>query len=241
MFITWQPIFDHAGDFLHGTLLTIEVSVVAFVLAFLLGLLGAAGRRSRNRLPRAAAGAFVEVIRNTPVLLQVFVAYFALPGLGLPLSRFEAGVAALAVNAGAYLTEILRSGIEAVPRGQREAGQVLALSRWANFRHVVMPQALRNVYPAVVNQFVQVILGTSLLSAIALPELTGTAQTVNSETLQTMQVFTVALVIYLVLTYLVSLAAALLARVLFRPPLRTSIRPRLRLRPGRAAGEGSLA
>ncbi len=237
---SWQSIFDHSDLLLQGTLLTIEVSVVAFLLAFLIGLVGAAGRRSKYWLPRAAAGVFVEVIRNTPVLLQVFVAYFALPSLGLPLTRFEAGVAALAINVGAYLTEILRSGIEAVPRGQREAGQVLALSRWVSFRHVVMPQALRNVYPAVVNQFVQIILGTSLLSAIALPELTGTAQTINSETLLTMQVFTVALVIYLVLTNVVSFGAAALGRVLFRPPLRTSVRPRLRLRPAGTSREGTL-
>jgi polar amino acid transport system permease protein len=104
-----------------------------------------------------------------------------------------------------------------------------------------MPQALRNVYPAVVNQFVQVILGTSLLSAIALPELTGTAQSINSQTLLTMEVFTVALVIYLMLTNVVSFAAALLARVMFRPPLRTSVRPRLRLRAGGISGEGTLA
>jgi len=238
---TWQSILGHSHEFLQGTVLTIEVSVVAFALAFLLGLVGAVGRRSTRWLPRAAAGVFVEIIRNTPVLLQVFVAYFALPSLGLPLSRFEAGVAALAVNAGAYLTEILRAGMDAVPRGQREAAQVLALGRWASFRHVVMPQALRNVYPAVVNQFVQVILGTSLLSAIALPELTGTAETINSQTLLTMEVFTVALVIYLVLTNVVSLAASLLARVMFRPPLRTSVRPRLRLRPVGSSGEEAVA
>lgn len=240
MLTDWQPMLDHAGDFVRGTLLTAEVSVLAFVLAFALALLGAAGRRSPRRLPRVLAGTFVEVIRNTPVLLQVFVAYFALPSVGIPLSRFQAGVAALAVNAGAYLTEVLRSGIEAVPKGQREAAGVLALSEWASFRYVVMPQALRNVYPAVVNQFVQVILGTSLLSAIALPELTGTAQTVNSETLLTMQVFAVALVIYLALTNVVSLGAGLLGRVLFRPPLRTSVRPRLRLRP-RNPREGAVA
>jgi polar amino acid transport system permease protein len=237
---TWQSVLGHSDQFLQGTLLTIEVSLVAFVLAFVIGLIGAAGRRSARWFPRAAAGVFVEVIRNTPVLLQVFVAYFALPSLGLPLSRFEAGVAALAINVGAYLTEILRAGIEAVPRGQREAGQVLALSRWTSFRHVVMPQALRNVYPAVVNQFVQVILGTSLLSAIALPELTGTAETINSQTLLTMEVFTVALVIYLVLTNVVSLLAGLLGRVMFRPPLRTSVRPRLRLRPVGSSSEGTL-
>jgi len=234
---SWQPIINHGGDFAHGTLVTIEVSLIAFAVAFALALVAASGRTARARLPRLVTAVFVEVVRNTPVLLQVFVAYFALPSLGLPLSRFQAGVAALALNAGAYLTEILRAGLEAVPRGQREAAKVLALSQWSTFLHVVLPQAVRNVYPAVVNQFVQVILGTSLLSAIALPELTGTAQTVNSETLQTMQVFAVALVIYLLLTNLVSLAAAALARVIFHPPLRTSVRPRVRLRPSSTARE----
>jgi polar amino acid transport system permease protein len=238
---SWQSVLGHAGEYWQGTLTTIEVSCLSFVLAFVIGVLGASGRRSRLWLPRAVAGVFVEVIRNTPVLLQVFVAYFALPSLGLPLSRFEAGVAALAINVGAYLTEILRAGIEAVPKGQGEAAHVLALSRWTTFRHVVLPQALRNVYPAVVNQFVQIILGTSLLSAIALPELTGTAQSVNSETLLTTESFTVALVIYLVLTNLVSFGASLLGRVLFRPPLRTSSSRRVRLRPRLVTGEGSPA
>lgn len=237
MFSSWQPIVDHGADFAKGTLVTIEVSVLAFVVAFALALVAASGRTSRARLARLVTAVFVEVVRNTPVLLQVFVAYFALPSLGLPLSRFQAGVAALALNAGAYLTEILRAGFEAVPRGQREAAQVLALGRWPTFRYVVLPQAVRNVYPAVVNQFVQVILATSLLSAIALPELTGAAQTVNSETLQTMQVFAVALVIYLVLTNLVSLAASAVGRVAFHPPLRTSVRPKVRLRPAGPARE----
>jgi polar amino acid transport system permease protein len=238
---SWQVVFNHTDEYWQGTLMTIEVSCLAFVLAFLIGVLGASGRRSRHRLPRAVAGVFVEVIRNTPVLLQVFVAYFALPSIGLPLSRFEAGVAALAINVGAYLTEILRAGIDAVPKGQGEAAHVLALSRWTTFRHVVLPQALRNVYPAVVNQFVQIILGTSLLSAIALPELTGTAQSVNSETLLTMESFTVAMVIYLVLTNLVSFGASLLGRVIFRPPLRTPVSRRVRLRPRLMTGEGSPA
>ena len=225
----WKLILSNWDALLHGALLTVEVSVLSFVLAFLLGVVVAEGRRSRLRSLRGAATTFVEVTRNTPVLLQIFVAYFALPSIGLPLSSFQAGIIALSVNAAAYLAEILRAGIDAVPRGQGEAASVLGLSRWPTFRDVVMPQALRNVYPAVVNQFVQLILGTSLLSSIALPELTGTAMTINSETLLTMQVFAVALLIYLVLTNLVSFAASGLARVIFHPPLQVTPRPRRRL------------
>lgn len=222
-------ILSHSDELWRGTLLTVEVSVVAFVLAFLLAVIVAEARRSQMAAIRIIATVYVEAIRNTPVLLQVFVAYFALPSVGLPLSSFQAGVLALAVNAAAYMAEILRAGMAAVPRGQLEAARVLALDRWQTFRHVVMPQALRNVYPAVVNQFVQLILGTSLLSSISLPELTGTAMSINSETLLTMQVFATALVIYLILTNLVSLGASGLARVMFHPPLQITPRPRRRL------------
>ncbi len=232
---TWNLIQTHGGEYAKAALLAVEVSVLAFILAFLLGLAGAAGRRSRLLPIRIVATTYVEVIRNTPVLLQVFVAYFALPSAGLPLSPFQAGVAALGVNVGAYLTEILRAGVEAVPRTQREAAQVLALSRVQTFRFVILPQALRNVYPAVVNQFIQILLGTSLLSAISLPELTGTAQSLNSQTLLTTQTFAVSLVIYLLLTNVVAVLASWYARVAFRPPLKTTIRPGRALRRREAA------
>lgn len=224
--MTAQLLADHGGDYARAALLALEVTVLAFALAFVLGLAGASARRSRLRPVRLVASVYVEVIRNTPVLLQVFVAYFALPSAGLPLSRFQAGVVALGINVGAYLTEILRAGVESVPRAQREAAQVLALNRVQTFRHVVLPQALRNVYPAVVNQFIQILLGTSLLSAISLPELTGTAESLNSQTLLTTQVFTISLVIYLLLTNAVAALASGFARVAFRPPLRTRVRPR---------------
>jgi polar amino acid transport system permease protein len=207
-------------------LLTLELSLAAFVLAFALGLLGAGARRSRHAVLRVPAAVYVEVTRNTPVLLQMFVAYFALPSSGLRLTPVQAGVLALGINVGAYLTEIFRAGIQAVSPGQREAARVLALGRVSTFAHVVLPQALRNVYPAVVNQLVQIILGSSLLSAISVPELTGTAMVINSRTLLTVQVFGIAAVLYLVLTNGVALLAALVGRVAFKPPLRAVARPR---------------
>jgi len=206
--------------------LSLRLSLAAFVVACVLGLLGALARRSRHAFLRAPAAVYVEVFRNTPVLLQMFVAYFALPSAGLRLSPVEAGVLALGVNVGAYLTEIFRAGIQAVPAGQREAARVLALSPVQNFVYVVLPQALRNVYPAVVNQLVQIILGSSLLSAISVPELTGTAMVINSRTLLTVQIFTIAAVLYLVLTNLVALVAALIGRLVFKPSLNMPVRTR---------------
>jgi polar amino acid transport system permease protein len=226
MLTDWTYALRDWSTYVDAAWLTLRLSVAAFALACALGLLGALARRSHHAVLRAPAAVYVEVIRNTPVLLQMFVAYFVLPSAGLRLTPVQAGVLALGVNVGAYLTEIFRAGIQAVPRGQREAARVLALTPSRTFVHVVLPQALLNVYPAVVNQLVQIILGSSLLSAISVPELTGTAMVVNSRTLLTVQVFGIAAVLYLILTNLVALAAGLVGRVAFKPPLRPAVRPR---------------
>jgi polar amino acid transport system permease protein len=215
----WVDALSNLGSYLRAAGLTLEISVLAFALANVLGLIAAAGRLSRLRVVRTVTGVYVEVFRNTPVLLQVFVAYFALPSAGLRMSAFTAGVVALGVNVGAYLTEVFRAGIRSVPPGQREAAQVLALGQIQVFWHVVLPQAFRNVYPAWVNQFIQVLLGSSLLSAISVPELTGTASVINSNTLLSVQVFTIALVIYLILSNGISLLATLAGARVFRPAL----------------------
>lgn len=218
----WGVVLSYTDQFLAGLLITVEVSVLAFVISLVIGILGAAARRSRSRLLRVVVGIYVEVFRNTPLLLQVFVAYFALPEMGLPLTNFQAGVVALAANAGAYLIEIIRGGLAAVPRGQLDAAHMLSLTTADTFRRIVLPQAIRKVYPPIVNQFVQIVLGSSLLSAIALPELTGVAQTVNSETLLTLQSFGFALVLYLIVSNIISVGSNLLGAVIFHPPLEAS-------------------
>jgi polar amino acid transport system permease protein len=227
MFADWNYALQDWPTYVSAAWLTLRLSLAAFALAFALGLLGALARRSRYAVLRAPAAVYVEAIRNTPVLLQMFVAYFALPSAGLRLSPVQAGVLALGVNVGAYLTEIFRAGIQAVPAGQREAARVLAISPFRTFAHVVLPQALRNVYPAVVNQLVQIILGSSLLSAISVPELTGTSMVINARSLLTVQVFGIAAILYLLLTNLVALLAGIVGRLAFKPPLRAPVRRRL--------------
>lgn len=213
---------------MSGLWLTTASSLLAFLGGFVLGLLGALARRSRFRVLRAIGTVYVEIIRNTPALVQIFIVYFGLPALGIRLPSFYAGVLALSINAGAYLTEILRTGIKSVPIGQSEAALTLGLSTREAFFHVLLPQAVRIVYPPVVNEFLQVILGSSLLSVISLNELTGVTEIINSMTFRTMEAFGTALVLYLILTNAVSLLSNLFAKAVFHPPLQARIRPTLR-------------
>lgn len=219
MLYQWTTVFGYLGELFQAAMVTLEITLLAFVLAVVLGLLAALGRNSRFRILRFVAGVYVEAIRNTPVLLQVFVAYFAVPSLGIHVNAFTAGVIALGVNVGAYLAEVFRAGISSIPKGQLEAAGILGLDQRQVFVSVVFPQALRNVYPAVINNLIQILLGTSLLSAIAVPELTGTAVTINARTLIFVPVFTVALIIYLALSNLLSYLGGMIGRKAFKPGL----------------------
>jgi polar amino acid transport system permease protein len=215
-------IFTYIPDFLTGLWLTAAASFLAFAGGVVLGVLGAVGRRSTVWPLRAVATAYVEIFRNTPVLVQIFIVFFGLPAAGIHLPAFAAGVIGLALNAGAYLTEIIRTGFVSVPKGQLEAARTLGLTRSDVFFQVVLPQAIRTVYPPVVNEFMQIILATSLLSTIALNELTGVALIASSLTFESMPAFGVALLFYLILTNAVSFSAVQLGKFMFRAPLTVS-------------------
>jgi polar amino acid transport system permease protein len=215
----WVTLAGYWSDFLRAAWLTLQVTLLAFALAMLLGLLTALASTSRVRLLRAIAGVYIEAIRNTPVLLQIFIVFFGLPSLGIGLNAYSAGVIALGVNVGAYLAEVFRAGIQSVPRGQLEAASILGLERSQIFVEVVLPQAARAVYPAIVNNLIQLLLGTSLLSAIALPELSGTATVINARTLLYIQTFSITLIAYLFLSNLLSWLADQIGVRIFHPPL----------------------
>ncbi|HEX3382709.1 MAG TPA: amino acid ABC transporter permease [Paraburkholderia sp.] len=215
----WLTLWGYVPEFLSASWLTLQVTVLAFVLAVVLGLLTALASISPLALARWIARGYVEIIRNTPVLLQIFIVFFGLPSAGISLDAYWAGVIALGLNVGAYLSEVFRAGIQSVPRGQLEAAGILGLEPMQIFAEVVLPQATRAVYPAIVNYLIQLLLGTSLLSAIALPELTGTATVINSRTLLYLQTFSVTLVAYLVLSNVLSWLAGRLGARIFHPPL----------------------
>ncbi|CAB3708451.1 amino acid ABC transporter permease [Paraburkholderia rhynchosiae] len=215
----WVTLAGYLNDFVRASWLTLQVTLLAFVLAMLLGLLTALASASPVRLLRAIASVYIEAIRNTPVLLQIFIVFFGLPSLGITLNAYTAGVIALGVNVGAYLAEVFRAGIQSVPRGQLEAASILGLERSQIFIEVVLPQAARAVYPAIVNNLIQLLLGTSLLSAIALPELSGTATVINARTLLYIQTFTITLIAYLFLSNVLSWLAGQISVRVFHPPL----------------------
>jgi polar amino acid transport system permease protein len=215
----WVTLAGYVNDFVRASWLTLQVTLLAFVLALLLGLLAALASASHSRLLRAIASVYIEAIRNTPVLLQIFIVFFGLPSLGVTLNAYTAGVIALGVNVGAYLAEVFRAGIQSVPRGQLEAASILGMERSQIFIEVTLPQAARAVYPAIVNNLIQLLLGTSLLSAIALPELSGTATVINARTLLYIQTFTITLIAYLVLSNFLSWVAGQIGARVFHPPL----------------------
>lgn len=215
----WVTLAGYWSDFVRASWLTLQVTLLAFVVALVLGLLTALASASRVGLLRAIARVYVEAIRNTPVLLQIFIVFFGLPSLGLTLGAYTAGVIALGLNVGAYLAEVFRAGIQSVPRGQLEAASILGLNRSQVFVEVVLPQAARAVYPAIVNNLIQLLLGTSLLSAIALPELSGTATVINARTLLYIQTFSITLIAYLVLSNVLSWVAGQIGVRVFHPPL----------------------
>ncbi|AUV02465.1 amino acid ABC transporter permease [Phytobacter ursingii] len=215
----WLTLWSYGETFLAAAWLTLQVTLLAFMLAVALGLLAALAKASAAAPLRWLSHCYVEFIRNTPVLLQIFIIFFGLPSLGITMSAFTAGVLALGINVGAYLSETFRAGIQSVPQGQREAAWILGISRRQVFLSVVLPQAARAVWPAIINNLIQLLLGTSLLSAIALPELTGTATVINARTLLYIQTFSVVALVYLLLSNLFSWLGNLVGSRLFHPQL----------------------
>jgi polar amino acid transport system permease protein len=183
----------------RGALLTVELTVAATVVGLAIGVLGAAARGSRETGVRYLAAAYVELIRNTPFLVQLFFIYFGLPSLGVKLTANEAALLAMIVNLGAYATEIVRAGVGSIAKGQIEAGLSLGLSRRAVFLHVVLKPALAKIYPALTSQFVIVMLGSSVISQISAEDLTYAASFIQSRNFRSFEVYFAVTVIYLVL------------------------------------------
>jgi polar amino acid transport system permease protein len=175
--------------------------VLGLFIAIFCVFLGATGSKSVRLLVES----YVEIIRNTPFLVQLFVLYFSLPALGIRLNADQAAVIGLSVSFGGYATEILRSGIEAVSRGQIEAGRSLGLHRIMIFRHIVMPQAIKIIYPALSSQITILLLGSSVVSAISATELTAISNSLQSQTFRSFEFYFVAAGMYLIMSALLKL------------------------------------
>jgi polar amino acid transport system permease protein len=211
----FTDVWAARGELAAGALLTLELSAAAMVLSLIIAVFGAFGRIWGGLWLRLAIGAYVEFVRNTPFLVQLFMLYFGLPVIGIRLDANQGALIAMTLNGSAYTIEIVRAGIQAVSRGQMEAATALGIRRRHAFRLVVLPQAIRAVFAPLGSQFILLLLNSSICSAIAANELTGAAQDIQGRTFRAFEVYIVVFGIYFVLSNLFATGFALLYRWLF--------------------------
>lgn len=216
----FSPVWHRFDLLLSGFETTLLLTGIAIALGFLVGLLGALGLQGNNRSLRLAIRGYVEAIRNTPMLAQVFFVYFGLPGIGIRLDAITAALVALVVNLGAYATEIIRGGIEAVPKGQIDAGAALGLTGLQIFRLIVLKPALKVMFPAIASQCTLLMLATSIVSQIGVTEAFHAASLIDSETYRSFEVYAVVSGCYVVLAIAMRIGFAALHRLLFGDRLR---------------------
>lgn len=201
--------------FLSGVWLTVQLTVLSIAIGFVLGSVCAIARVYGGRAARLVVGGYVELIRNTPLLIQIFIVYFGLSSVGFKLSAEVSAIIALVINMGAYTTEIMRAGIQSIHHTQLEAADCLGLTRLQTILHVVLLPAMERVYPALSSQFVLLMLASSITSQISTEELTAVANNVQSETYRSFEVYIVVALAYLILSLVYRIAFKALGLVLF--------------------------
>ena len=200
-----------AGPLLMGLYMTIKVSIVSIIMALIIGFIAGLMRISENPLFRNLSIVYIEIIRGTPLLVQIFIVYFFV-GTIFNMTRFFAGAFALAIFEGAYIAEIIRAGIQSIPRGQTEASLALGMNYFQIMRYIIMPQAIKRVLPALAGQFISLIKDSSLLSVISLTELTKAGREIVSSTFSPFEIWFSVAALYFIVTYSLSLLDRYLER-----------------------------
>lgn len=214
------PVLDGLPDLLWGCAGTLGLALSGMVLALVIGIGGVVLRDSRIAALRWLVMAFVETIRNTPFLGQIYFIFFALPLIGLRLDPTATAIIALGVNGGAYAIEIIRGGVQSINKGQIEAGLALGLSRTLVFRLIVLKPALRAVFPSLTSQFIMLTLTTSIASAISAYELTSVGQAIESSTFRSFEVYGVVTLLYLAMSWMLMRMFAQISGRYFAYPVR---------------------
>lgn len=195
---------------------SVYISVLAMAVGGAFGVALYRGKVAEMRIVRIISSAYVEVFRNTPLLVQLYLIYFGLPELGVNLDPIWAGIVALTLNNAAYTAEIYRAGFESVPHGLVEAGQALGMQGRQVFRYIVFMPATRNVFPALTNQFILLFLASSIASIIGLPELMSSILNINSQTYQTFEILAVGGLLYFIVSGILALGSKLVEMRLFK-------------------------
>ncbi|MGI8433458.1 MAG: amino acid ABC transporter permease [Nocardioidaceae bacterium] len=216
MTINFAAVLPYLPVMLKGLEISIEVTVLSFFIGSVLGIFVYLGRRSPLAPLRWLASTFLEVFRNTPLLVQLYLIYFGLPQVGINLDPFLSTLAAMTLNNAAYTSEIFRAGVESVPTGLLEAAGALGMRSSQTFRFIVLKPAIRNVLPALTNQFIVLFLFSSVGSVISLNELTSALSDLNARTLRALEIFTIGGLLYYLSSAVIAGSSRLAERYLFR-------------------------
>ena len=213
MSFDFSLIWNSLPLLLAGAGVTIEITAIAVGLGFIFGLITSVCRLSDVKILQVIAVCYVNIIRGTPMLVQIFLIYFALPMVsGQRINPFVAAVAACSINSGAYVSEIFRAGIQSVDKGQMEAGRSLGLSWMQTMRYVILPQAFKHVIPPLGNEFISMTKETSLVSVIGFEELTRRGQLIIAKTYGSFEIWLTVAAIYLVMTLTIARLVSYLER-----------------------------
>ncbi len=213
MFSAFEQVFtlDVALYFAKGALVSLGMAILSLFIGLILGVLGASAKRSKYLVLRAIGNFYVEVIRGTPMLLQILIIFSVIPSIYtaitgdvLRINVYLIGIIAMSINSGAYSTELIRSGINGVDKGQWEACETLGLNSWQTMRFVVLPQAFKLIVPPIISEFVTLIKDSSLTSTIGAIELLKSAQIVGAQYYEVMSPYFLAAIFYLVMTISIS-------------------------------------
>lgn len=207
-------------DLIAGAGVSLVLAALAFCGGMVLGLLGAFAITYGGGFSRRLSRAYVVFFTNTPQLVQIFFLFFVLPGAGIVLSPFSAVLLGMTLNAGAYLTEIQRAGFGSVPPGELDAAEVLGMRRWQSVRYVVLPHVIRTLFAPLSNHYILMVLGSSMAAIFGVEELTGRAMNANAETFRSVEIFSITTGLYIIITFLATLALAVAGRLMFRVRLR---------------------
>lgn len=207
MQLYFGDLLPYADELFRGLGISILITAAATALGSGLGIVFYFGRTSHLLAIRFLSGAYIESIRNTPLLLQLYLVYFALPSVGVNLDPVTAGVIALSVNHSAYVAEIYRAGFESVPRGLTEAASALGMTAYSTFLHVRLVPALRAVLPSLTNQVILLFLASSIASIVAVPELMHLMMGITTTTFRTIETFVVGGLLYFATAFLLALAS----------------------------------
>lgn len=199
-------LYEALPALLVGALATLRITALSIAVGLVIGLGAGLARVWPNSFLRSISSAYIELIRGTPLLVQIFLVYFGLPALGLNLDPFVAGVLAMGINSGAYVGEIVRGGIESIAQGQMEAALSLGMSWWQSMYYIVLPQALFRILPSLGNEFIALLKDSSLVSTIAIAELTRTGQIIITRTFKSFEIWVGVALFYFIMTYAISRA-----------------------------------